>query len=237
MNVPPPPSHTPIRSDGTLARRRLLEAALQLFADKGYQKTSTREIADAAGVNLGSISYYFGDKPGLYRAVFCESFCDATAAPDILQARDCLPDPTTTALDPDAALAAFFFNFLHPLKQGALIRLVMRLHFRELVEPSGVMGTEMDDDLADLFRNMSRLISRRLGLDAPDTDTDTLRLTHAVLGMAMHFFVAQDLVDQVSPELVAKPESIDVLAERLAAWAAGMIDSEARRRQPPGELV
>lgn len=232
MNVPPP-SHTPIRSDGALARRRLLEAALQLFADKGYQKTSTREIADAAGVNLGSISYYFGDKPSLYRAVFCESFCDATAAPDILQARDCLPDPAATELDPGAALAAFFFNFLHPLKQGALIRLVMRLHFRELVEPSGVMGTEMDDDLADLFRNMSRLISRRLGLDAPDTDT--LRLTHAVLGMAMHFFVAQDLVDQVSPELVAKPESIDVLAERLAAWAAGMIDAEAHRRQAPGD--
>ncbi|MCK6393203.1 CerR family C-terminal domain-containing protein [Zoogloea sp.] len=231
MSVPPPPSHTPTRSDGTLARQRLLEAALQLFADKGYQKTSTREIADAAGVNLGSISYYFGDKPGLYRAVFCESFCDATATPDILQARDCLPDPTA-ALDPDAALAGFFFNFLHPLKQGALIRLVMRLHFRELVEPSGVMGTEMDDDLADLFRNMSQLISRHLGLASPDTDT--LRLTHAVLGMAMHFFVAQDLVDQVSPELVAKPESIDALAERLAAWAAGMIDAEARRRHTSG---
>jgi hypothetical protein len=164
--------------------------------------------------------------------VFCESFCDATATPDILQARDCLPDPAAAQLDPDAALAAFFFNFLHPLKQGALIRLVMRLHFRELVEPSGVMGTEMDDDLADLFRNMSQLISRRL--DLPTPDTDTLRLTHAVLGMAMHFFVAQDLVDQVSPELVAKPESIDALAERLATWAAGMIDAEARRRHTSG---
>ncbi len=90
------------------------------------------------------------------------------------------------------------------------------------------MGTEMDDDLADLFRNMSQLISLRLGLDAPDTDT--LRLTHAVLGMAMHFFVAQDLVDQVSPKLVAQPESIDALAERLATWAAGMINAEALRR-------
>ena len=233
MNVPAP--HTPVRADGTLARQRLLDAALRLFAENGYRKTSTRAIADTAGVNLGAITYYFGDKAKLYQAVFCESFSDASISPDITTARGCLPDSTATTLDPDAALATFFFNFLHPLKQGALIRLVMRLHFRELVEPSGVMGTEMDDDLADLFRNMSRLISRRLGLDAPDTDT--LRLTHAVLGMAMHFFVAQDLVDQVSPDLVAKPESIDVLAERLAAWAAGMIDSEARRRQPPGELV
>ena len=232
MSVPPP-SHSPTRSDGALARRRLLEAALQLFADKGYQKTSTREIADRAGVNLGSISYYFCDKPGLYRAVFCESFCDATAAPDVLQARDCLPNAAACQLDPDGALEDFFFNFLHPLKQGALIRLVMRLHFRELVEPSGVMGDEVDDDLADLFRNMNQLISRRLGLESPDTDT--LRLTHAVLGMAMHFFVAQDLVDKVSPELVAQPESIDVLAERLAGWAASLIDAEARRRNACGD--
>lgn len=228
MNLPP--GHTPTRSDGALARRRLLEAALRLFADKGYQKTSTREIADAAEVNLGSISYYFGDKPGLYRAVFYESFCDTGG--DSLQARDCLPEPGAADLSLSEALAHFFLNFLHPLKQGELIRQVMRLHFRELVEPSGVMGTEMDDDLAALFFNLSERIRLRLGLAAPDPDT--LRLTHAVLGMAMHFFVAQDFVGQVSPELVTRPESIDVLAERLAAWTAGMIDAEAARRHSTG---
>ena len=54
----------PLRSDGVEARNRLLDAALALFAEKGFAKTSTREIAAAAQVNIASISYYFGDKEG-----------------------------------------------------------------------------------------------------------------------------------------------------------------------------
>src|SRR5688500_16766581 len=50
-------------------RERLLLAALRLFAHQGYAKTSTRELAEAASVNIAAISYYFGDKAGLYRAV------------------------------------------------------------------------------------------------------------------------------------------------------------------------
>jgi AcrR family transcriptional regulator len=231
----PPPSHTPTRSDGALARRRLLEAALQLFADKGYQKTSTREIADAAGVNLGSISYYFGDKPrpvpgGVLRVLLRRHGRARHPAGAGLPAR-----PRDQPARSGRRAGSLLPQFPAPPQAGRLIRLVMRLHFRELVEPSGVMGSEMDDDLADLFRNMSRLISQRLGLDTPDADT--LRLTHAVLGMAMHFFVAQELVDQVSPELVAQPESIDVLAERLAGWASGAIDAEARRRNTCGDTI
>ncbi|MBK9574006.1 MAG: TetR family transcriptional regulator [Rhodoferax sp.] len=53
-----------LRSDGVEARNRLLDAALEPFAEKGYSKTSTREIASAAQVNIASISYYFRDKAG-----------------------------------------------------------------------------------------------------------------------------------------------------------------------------
>lgn len=234
MNVPVSnsPAHTPVRADGALARKRLLDAALRLFAEKGYQKTSTREIADHAGVNLGAISYYFGDKPGLYRAAFCESCCDTASAPDIQLACDCVPDHRTAGLPPAEALAVFFRNFLQPLKQGDQVRLFMRLHFRELVEPSGVLGTEMEDDMAALFQALARLVADALGL--PGCDPDSLRLTHAVLGMALHFFVAQDLVEQASPGLVGQPADIDTLADRLALFAEGMIATEARRRTPTG---
>lgn len=225
-------THTPVRADGTLARKRLLDAALRLFAEKGYQKTSTREIADQAGVNLGAISYYFGDKPGLYRAAFCESCCDTTHAPDIQLACDCVPDHRAAGLSPAEALTVFFRSFLQPLKQGDQVRLFMRLHFRELVEPSGVLGTEMEDDMAALFQALARLISDALYLAAPDPDS--LRLTHAVLGMAIHFFVAQDLVEQASPGLVAQPDDIDTLADRLALYADGMIATEIRRRAQTG---
>lgn len=44
----------------------ILFAAEKLFADKGFQGTSTREISKAAQVNVSMISYYFGSKEKLY---------------------------------------------------------------------------------------------------------------------------------------------------------------------------
>lgn len=48
------------------ARQRLLEVAAKLFADKGLDGTSVRDIAREAALNLSLISYYFGGKEGLY---------------------------------------------------------------------------------------------------------------------------------------------------------------------------
>ena len=51
------------------AQQRLLETAKHAFAVNGYQATATRDIAAAAKVNISAITYYFGGKLGLYRAV------------------------------------------------------------------------------------------------------------------------------------------------------------------------
>ena len=57
------------RQRGEDTRRRILDAALELFAADGFDGASTRTIAEHAGVNLPAIQYYFGSKEGLYRAV------------------------------------------------------------------------------------------------------------------------------------------------------------------------
>jgi AcrR family transcriptional regulator len=51
------------------AKTRLLTAAAQLFARRGYDGTSVRAIAQRAKVNLGAITYHFGSKHALYEAV------------------------------------------------------------------------------------------------------------------------------------------------------------------------
>lgn len=49
--------------------RKILDAAQKLFARKGYEGVSMRDIAAEGGVNLASIVYYFDSKAGLYEAV------------------------------------------------------------------------------------------------------------------------------------------------------------------------
>ncbi len=57
------------------SKKRLFETARHLFALKGYQETSTRDIAQKAKVNISAITYYFGGKLGLYRAVLSDIAC------------------------------------------------------------------------------------------------------------------------------------------------------------------
>ncbi len=49
---------------------RILDAAEQLFAEKGFSETSLRLITSKAGVNLAAVNYHFGSKKALIQAVF-----------------------------------------------------------------------------------------------------------------------------------------------------------------------
>lgn len=51
------------------ARIKLMQVAKKLFAQHGLDGTSTRDISKEAGLNISLISYYFGGKEGLYKAV------------------------------------------------------------------------------------------------------------------------------------------------------------------------
>jgi len=54
-------------AEGT--KEKILRAAMELFASRGYEAVGIRDIARKAGVNSSLISYYFGGKAGLYREV------------------------------------------------------------------------------------------------------------------------------------------------------------------------
>jgi AcrR family transcriptional regulator len=47
-------------------RQKLLEAAVELFARRGYEGATVRDICDRAGMNVAAVSYHFGDKERLY---------------------------------------------------------------------------------------------------------------------------------------------------------------------------
>jgi AcrR family transcriptional regulator len=61
--------HTQDKAGENETRTRLIRAGARLFGLHGFEATGTRDLAAAAGANLGSIRYHFGGKEGLYRAV------------------------------------------------------------------------------------------------------------------------------------------------------------------------
>ena len=61
---------------GTGARERILRAAAELFAERGYTTVSVREVCEAAGVSKPTLYYYFGSKAGLANALLSEAAGD-----------------------------------------------------------------------------------------------------------------------------------------------------------------
>ncbi|MDX6556744.1 MAG: hypothetical protein QOD86_2939, partial [Miltoncostaeaceae bacterium] len=79
--------------DSTETRDAILEAAREAFAADGYERTSLRGVARAAGVDPALVVHYFGSKPGLFEAAMRPPFDPAEALPRLLAG-----DPETAGL-------------------------------------------------------------------------------------------------------------------------------------------
>lgn len=208
-----------LRIDGMEARTRLLDAALILFAEKGFAKTSIREIAKAANVNISAISYYFSDKAGLYRAVFNDPRTNPNVDPEIFEA---------DVADLRTILLKLICTFTDSLKQGEIIETCMKLHFREMLEPTGLWMEEIDTVIKPSHQGFVRLLCRYLGISKADDDVH--RLAISITGLAISLLISGDVIQATRPALIAKPKAIDIYASRLVDYAIAMCEDEKRRR-------
>lgn len=219
-----PPSATPaataVRSDGIEARQRLMDAALVLFADRGFAKTSIREIALAAHVNIAAISYYFGDKVGLYRAVFFDPRTNPKLTDDILEG-------AVGGLQ--TALQGLVRGMMAPIKLGDAMQRCMKLHFRELLEPTGLWMEEIETDIKPGHAALVAALCQHLGVAEADDDIHCLGFSLTGLGTTP--YVIGDVVAAIRPTLLATPEAVDVYCDRLVTYGMAMVEAEAKRRQ------
>nr|WP_315478461.1 CerR family C-terminal domain-containing protein [uncultured Rhodoferax sp.] len=210
----------PLRSDGQEARTRLLDAALVLFAEKGFAKTSTREIALAAQVNVASISYYFGDKAGLYRAVFTDPRSNPSVEPASID------HPDQSLAD---SLRAMLDTFTEPMKNGVAMQNCMKLHIREMLEPTGLWQAEIDDNIKPAHMALVQMLCRHLGVTQADDDVH--RLAFSIVGLGMILHVGSDVIQAIRPALIGSPAAIDAYAEHMLVAALSMVEGELRHRQ------
>ncbi len=64
------------RRDAARSRQAILDAAEQLFAERGYEATTMAEIASASRLSVGTPAYFFETKQDLYRAVLSRAFAE-----------------------------------------------------------------------------------------------------------------------------------------------------------------
>lgn len=137
------------------SRQLLLKAATELFAERGYRRTTFADIADHCGISRGSIPWHFGNKEGLLQAVIDDMMSttfspDAGAPTSIEEAEPWVADlirrPTTRllitliaeAVEPDSPVHGFYADLHRTLREWA-----SRLIERTTVPP-GLTADELN---------------------------------------------------------------------------------------------
>jgi AcrR family transcriptional regulator len=209
------PSHRELRIDGQEARTRLLDAALALFAEQGFAKTSTREIALAAQVNISAISYYFGNKQGLYQALFEDPRINP---PCTMSSHASLSD----------RIGHLLRTMTEQLKQGDMAKQSVKLFMREMLAPTGLWQAEIQNNIKPAHLGLVDALCRHLGVTADD---DIHRLAFSIAGLGVMLQLSPDVYAGIHPTVINSPNAIDVYTERLIDYALAMVAAEAQRRQ------
>jgi AcrR family transcriptional regulator len=184
-NVPTPQADADSRGDETKAR--ILQAAAQVFAEKGYARATTRTLAAAAGVNEVTLFRHFGSKKNIFAAV-TERF----AGPAL-----------TAALE--AQLTGNYRQDLLLMGRGVMKLLLERQHALRLMLCEADHFPEVREIMAQNPRQLRQLLARYL---QQQMEQGRVRPHHpeamaqAFWGMFFSYAVSLGLLaEPISPEL------------------------------------
>jgi AcrR family transcriptional regulator len=170
-------------------RTELLKAAAAVFAQHGSRGSTTRRIAEAAGVNEVTLFRYFGSKDALLQ--------EAIAHCSDGQAAITLPDDP---IDPETELAEWCNTLITRLRSRRLIIQKCMSEIEERPEMSTVIKTPIRA-AADLAAYLRKLKDRGL----TDSDFDALAASAMLMGAVFHDAMGREMMPQVFPAASKAP--------------------------------
>jgi AcrR family transcriptional regulator len=165
---------------------RLIEAAGEEFASKGYESARIRTICDRAGANVAAVNYHFGDKEQLY-------------VETVLHAHRCgLDTPDADAAMPAAPadqLRCFVHHFLnHVLAISYPEDWRHRLMLREMLHPTSASDVLIREAIRPKFECLQGILRRF----CPDADERKLNaLAFSVIGQCLYYRMGRPIAERL----------------------------------------
>lgn len=151
----------------------LLKTAMEIFARDGFAAASTRQIAEASGVNLALISYHFGSKHGLYLAVFehIVELVKGSLGNGIMALQMLVANKSASEADILAGLSAYAHSALELLLSPQMTAKAA-LILREQQFPTDAFDIVYDGFMRPMIDTLTQLVARL----RPDLAHDELKI-------------------------------------------------------------
>lgn len=187
------------KSDET--NRRLLDAALQIFAERGFEAATTRQICARARANPAAVNYHFGDKLGLYKAVLQDV---------VTVQRSRMAEQDLAGMEPEAGLREFIRRMVAALSVQPTDP-YQRLMVNEMAQPTAGLPVMVECIMRPRSQLLCALVSQIIG--STPKSWQTRFAVYSVISQIVHFMHARPVIQLLWPDWRSDP----AMTRRLAA--------------------
>ncbi len=190
-------------------QEKLLLAAGEVFAERGFKDATVREICERADANIAAVSYHFGDKAGLYAAVLEYAYKIASQRTPV----EAMFARARTAEDRVRAMVELMFTRIidpgRPSWHGVLMA-------REMVEPTPALDRVVAQAIAPMWDRVREIVREFLGADASEEEIDMAG--NSLIGQVLHYKHARPVITRIQPRSVYSSEQIDAWSRHVTAF-------------------
>jgi AcrR family transcriptional regulator len=221
----------PVKKEGNGIRRRLLEVACEIFAQKGYRDATIAEICKRAGANVAAVNYYFGNKKTLYvetwRLAFhrsLEAHSPGGGVPSDAPAEERLRGRILAIMQRLADPKSHEFEIIR----------------KEMANPTGLLAEVMRKSIEPLRREFGSIVRELLGKYASEQQVMLCQMSIKAQCFDMtvrerhhKMFTAAGIKGVLLPERL----KIEVMADHVARFSLAGIREIRRQQIEGGKLV
>ncbi len=201
------------------SKRKLLDAAEHLFADKGFEAVSVRDITALAKTNVAAVNYHFGSREALLGMVMSRYMVP------INEERLARLETVDRKWSGKAAPVEEIIDaFVRPLatqvrKSDLSERLFYKLTGRIFAEQADGMPPQIEEQLRQIIDRFTRSFAKALPLVAPE---DLTWRIHFLVGGMIYQLTHQDILHRLSSGASGTPTMEATLSRFIRFAAAGL---------------
>jgi TetR/AcrR family transcriptional regulator, regulator of cefoperazone and chloramphenicol sensitivity len=201
-------------------REKLLDAAGQVFAERGYHGATIREICRLAEANVAAVNYTFGDKLGLYTEVLRQYL----RAPQLAQLKAFLD----AASSPEEMLRQVIRVRLQSLCSGKRPDWGFRIVMYEFSQPTPAMTRVIDEVMRPVYQRILSAVGQILRLP-PEHETTRLCI-NSIIGQGLFYTFSRPVLSRLQPDLKLTPQQIERIADHIYEFSLAALNGMSRRK-------
>ena len=194
-------------------RKRLLGAAADLFAERGFKRVTVREICRAARANVAAVNYHFGDKLGLYREVLQLAVASMRSTGEAAR--------QAGGRNAEEKLRAYVRVYIESIVGVQRDSWVYPLMLHELTDPTPALDLVVRQVVRPRMAYLGALVGQLMR--RPIHDARVVRCVHSIHAQCV--VIPNMLTSGLYPDFKPTPKTLTVLAEHIASFSLAGIRS------------